>query len=288
MSAGTVLAIAIPILVILAAAVAFTSARRRDAGRLGQLSRETRSRDRVSVSHAAAGTSAGREVEKAAVLQRIGGDLEPVVEAAPPAKWTPPDPETLGVTRRQVLNRSAITLMLLSISGFGAASLAFLWPQVKGGFGAKVKVGTRADVDAAIAGSQPAPNFAYFVEAQAYIQPYPADALEAAAAVYPENILAGMREGYVALWQKCPHLGCKVPACASSQWFECPCHGSQYNRVGEKKAGPAPRGMDHFPIIFEGENVIIDTGTVVLGPVIGTNTTDQGLEGPHCTSGGHG
>ena len=31
-----------------------------------------------------------------------------------------------------------------------------------------------------------------------------------------------------------------------SQWFECPCHGSQYNQVGEKKGGPAPRGMDRF------------------------------------------
>ena len=51
----------------------------------------------------------------------------------------------------------------------------------------------------------------------------------------------------IALYQKCPHLGCRVPQCVSSQWFECPCHGSQYNRVGEKKGGPAPRGMDHFP-----------------------------------------
>jgi len=92
-----------------------------------------------------------------------------------------------------------------------------------------------------------------------------------------------MRLGYVALWQKCPHLGCKVPECGSSQWFECPCHGSQYNRVGEKKAGPAPRGLDQFPIeITEDGDVIIDTATVVQGAVIGTNTTNQGLEGPHC------
>jgi hypothetical protein len=41
-----------------------------------------------------------------------------------------------------------------------------------------------------------------------------------------------------------PRVPC--PECLSSQWFECGCHGSQYNRVGENKAGPAPRGMDHF------------------------------------------
>ena len=47
-----------------------------------------------------------------------------------------------------------------------------------------------------------------------------------------------MKQGIVALYQKCPHLGCRVPSCATSQWFECGCHGSQYNRVGEKKGGP--------------------------------------------------
>ncbi|TPW15854.1 MAG: putative iron-sulfur protein [Acidimicrobiaceae bacterium] len=85
------------------------------------------------------------------------------------------------------------------------------------------------------------------------------------------------------MYQKCPHLGCRVPSCTSSQWFECPCHGSQYNRVGEKKAGPAPRGMDHFALtISSSGDVVIDTGTVYPGQPIGTNTTGQEAEGPHC------
>ena len=45
----------------------------------------------------------------------------------------------------------------------------------------------------------------------------------------------------VAISQKCTHLGCKVPWCASSGQFECPCHGSKFNRAGEYRAGPAPR-----------------------------------------------
>jgi cytochrome b6-f complex iron-sulfur subunit len=78
-----------------------------------------------------------------------------------------------------------------------------------------------------------------------------------------------------------------VPECATSQWFECQCHGSQYNRAGEKKAGPAPRGMDHYPAtIAANGDVTIDTGSVVPGAPIGTNTTGQEAEGPHCTSGG--
>ncbi|NNC42219.1 MAG: Rieske 2Fe-2S domain-containing protein, partial [Acidimicrobiia bacterium] len=51
-------------------------------------------------------------------------------------------------------------------------------------------------------------------------------------------VIAG---GFTALWQKCVHLGCRVPWCASSQGFECPCHGSKYNAHGEYFAGPAPR-----------------------------------------------
>ena len=93
--------------------------------------------------------------------------------------------------------------------------------------------------------------------------------------------------GLVALYQKCPHLGCRVPQCDTSRWFECPCHGSQYNQVGEKKGGPAPRGMDRFSISVDAASIVsVDTGTVCPGPAIGTNTTGQEAEGPHCITGG--
>ena len=290
MSSGQVLAIAVPALILLVVVVGFVSVRRRDEAGVGHLSRETRARD------AAAGLSvdddvevvSGREVERAAALARIGGDIEPVKAPSAPAPWSPPDLDALAVTRRQFLNRSSIGLMILGLSGFGAASLAFVWPKVAGGFGSKVVIGALSDVEGALASSQPAVGFSYFAEAQSYIQRYPADALGAAEVIYKENIVEGMRLGYVALWQKCPHLGCKVPACGTSQWFECPCHGSQYNRVGEKKAGPAPRGLDRFPIeITEDGQFVVNTAVVVQGPAIGTDTTNQGLEGPHCTSGGH-
>jgi cytochrome b6-f complex iron-sulfur subunit len=92
-----------------------------------------------------------------------------------------------------------------------------------------------------------------------------------------------MAEGYVALYQKCVHLGCRVPWCLSSQWFECPCHGSQYNRVGEKKGGPAPRGLDRFALSVNDDGTMsINTGVLYVGPPIGTNTTGQEAEGPHC------
>ena len=89
-------------------------------------------------------------------------------------------------------------------------------------------------------------------------------------------------EGIMPLYQRCVHLGCRVPFCQQSQWFECPCHGSKYNRVGEKQGGPAPRGLDRFPLEVSGGSVVVDTGVIVIGPPIGTNTTNQSPEGAPC------
>jgi cytochrome b6-f complex iron-sulfur subunit len=178
--------------------------------------------------------------------------------------------------------------MSAGLGAFAAASfVAFLWPTATGGFGGKVPVGRFNDI---ISGIRTGGGFFYAPEARAWITEYPADAVPKAEAVYQASLLPGIRAGLIAQYQKCPHLGCRVPSCASSQWFECGCHGSQYNRVGEKKAGPAPRGMDHFPIeISPAGDITIDTGTIVQGQPIGTNTTGQEAEGPHCVgeAGGH-
>jgi cytochrome b6-f complex iron-sulfur subunit len=37
-----------------------------------------------------------------------------------------------------------------------------------------------------------------------------------------------------------------------------------------------------------GDSVVVNTGAIVLGPPIGTNTTGQEAEGPHCIGGGAG
>ncbi|WP_420437802.1 ubiquinol-cytochrome c reductase iron-sulfur subunit [Candidatus Poriferisodalis sp.] len=295
MSTGTILAIAIPVIVVLGAVVAFVSLRRRDATGLGHMSRETRRRDELAAGaagdDAAAEDEAGafgissqaRELERSVALERRPSTVA-VAEPELPQDWAPPPAEEVGVTRRQFLNRSSVLLMATGLGTFNAAMIAFLWPRPTGGFGSKIKIGSVASVDEAITSSTPAENFSYFSEAQSYIQPYPTDSatLANAETVYGGSVLDAMRQGYVALWQVCPHLGCKVPVCGSSQWFECPCHGSKYNRVGEKKSGPAPRGMDRFPVTIEGGNVFVDTGKVSQGPAIGTDTTGQGLEGPHC------
>jgi cytochrome b6-f complex iron-sulfur subunit len=279
-----VLFIAIPLLVVLALVVFVASSRRRDTG-AGALSRETRERDRGGVDLAEADdeeSKSGREVEKEAVLARTGA-LVQASEPAPPAPYVPPDAETLGVTRRQFFNRSIVAMFGLGITGFGAAVLAFIWPQVGGGFGGKINVGSVDDVKSRV---QDANNFLYVPEGKMWVTEYPPGALDKAQEVYSPPELAGMDAGLVALFQTCPHLGCRVPDCGTSQWFECPCHGSRYNRVGEKRGGPAPRGMDRFAMSIDGGDFVVDTGLRIAGPPIGTNTTGQEPEGPSCLGGG--
>ena len=93
-------------------------------------------------------------------------------------------------------------------------------------------------------------------------------------------------QGIMPLYQRCVHLGCRVPFCQQSQWFECPCHGSKYNDAGEYQLGPAPRGMDRFMLTIEGDQVIVDTSGVILGPPRGTNTINEPAQGPFCVAPG--
>jgi cytochrome b6-f complex iron-sulfur subunit len=285
MSSGAVIGIVIAAAVVLGAIVFITAARRTDVRGAGALSRETRKRDKdADIDLPVAVT--GRDVERAVAEERAQS-LAKRDEALPVA-WTAPDPEAVGVSRRVFFNRAYISLMGLGLGGFAAASfVGFLYPPSKGGgFGGKVGAGKIDDILLNIRLNQ---GFFYLPAARTWITAYPADSLPKARRIYPSVLLPGMEAGIVALYQKCPHLGCRVPQCVSSQWFECPCHGSQYNRVGEKRGGPAPRGMDRFIVSVSGTgDVTIDTlgGAALPGPAIGTNTTGQEAEGPHCITGG--
>ncbi len=89
----------------------------------------------------------------------------------------------------------------------------------------------------------------------------------------------------IALWSRCTHLGCRVPWCESAGEFECPCHGTTFNRVGEHRNGPAPRGLDRFEVMVEGDQVVIDTGVIITGPPLGSESVDE-PPGPPCAAEG--
>lgn len=285
MTPAVIISIAVAAIVLLAATVLLTAARKSDVRGAGALSRETKRRDRdADIDLPLAST--GRAVERAAVEERQAA----LVPAAPtvPSIWIPPDRDEIGVNRRQFLNRATVTLMSAGLASFAAAGfVAFLWPTAAPVFGGKVNVGKLNDVLSSIRSNS---GFFYSSSARSYVTVYPAEALPKAQGVAEyDPVIGGLEAGVMALYQKCPHLGCRVPECKSSQWFECPCHGSQYNRAGEKKTGPAPRGMDHFALTVSATgDVVIDTSVVYPGAAIGVNTTGQEAEGPHCITGGGG
>jgi cytochrome b6-f complex iron-sulfur subunit len=277
--------VAIAIIVILLAAgiTVLVTARRRAS--TGALSRETRKSDAgVTATDAPATSSTSTELElqgreRADETRSRAGGTVAERQRADVAQWEPVDEEELGVTRRQFLNRGLLASVGFAVATFGAGVLAFLWPTSSGGFGGKVSAGKLSDILSYV-NSKQAPF--YVPLARTYIQPYPSADISKAKSVYKPAIVAGMEQGIVALYQKCVHLGCRVPWCQSAQWFECPCHGSKYNRVGEKRDGPAPRGLDRFAVTVSGGSVTVDTSVVFVGPPIGTDTTGQKVEGPHC------
>jgi cytochrome b6-f complex iron-sulfur subunit len=83
--------------------------------------------------------------------------------------------------------------------------------------------------------------------------------------------------GFLALWWKCPHLGCTVPwrpdftfvdpstGASKKGWFRCPCHGSTYTDAGVRVYGPAPRSMDHMDLTIDGGNISVNTGAITKG-----------------------
>lgn len=255
---------ALVVIIVIVLAVAFLAGvffvlGRRDTTRaVGTLSAETESRDRD-----------GRKAE----LERRRTDVE---------VWEAPTPEQVGATRRQFLNRGIWAMGGLGAAGFGAGLISFLWPRASGGFGSSITLGAISDLKQKVADAN---GFYYVPEGKLYVVDYPVSALPKARQVYQDAELASMEEGLTVLYQKCPHLGCRVPPCFTSQFFECPCHGSQFNQAGEHKAGPAPRGMDHFATSVSGDVLTADTGNVIAGAPVGTDTTGQEPAGPHCVGG---
>jgi cytochrome b6-f complex iron-sulfur subunit len=176
-----------------------------------------------------------------------------------------------GLSRRQLLRTSlgaAVGVWLLEIS---AGTIGFLWPNLQGGFGGKVKIGKLDEVKTQNSNLPISDGFpAYFPDARAFIILY----APARQAFNPGTDTTG--EGQAlnvrALYQRCPHLGCKPNPCLKNFWFECPCHGSRYDRLGIKAAGaqygPAPRSMDRFSATVDGDGVLtLDTGKITLGPL---------------------
>jgi cytochrome b6-f complex iron-sulfur subunit len=174
-----------------------------------------------------------------------------------------------GLSRRQLIRRSigAITgLWLLEVTG---GTLAFLWPNLSRGFGSTITLGNLDTVKASPAvqgASLPDGAPSYFSDARTYVTLLD-PTLGFRDGDSPDG--AGDATNVRTLYQRCPHLGCKPNFCTINYWFECPCHGSRYDRVGTKiqELGPAPRSLDRFAHTVEGGVLTVDTSKITLGPL---------------------
>ena len=70
-------------------------------------------------------------------------------------------------------------------------------------------------------------------------------------------------EGLVSLFGVCTHLGCLPKWVPTNNRFECPCHGSKYQKDGHYIEGPAPRSLDRFltTITFEDGTTAVTNAT---------------------------
>ncbi len=164
------------------------------------------------------------------------------------------------IPRRELLGRA----WKMGAGLVGVAGVLTTWdllrPLKSAGFGGEVRAGVAAAVP-------------------------PTGALEVREA---KSYLVNIDNELVALSEKCTHLGCRVEFCAGSNQFECPCHGSVFNRAGDLLTGPSPRGMDRHPVVVGDDGlVIIDTGTKTDGPAPGEVTFDEEPLDGSCEVEGH-
>jgi cytochrome b6-f complex iron-sulfur subunit len=147
---------------------------------------------------------------------------------------------TVRPDRRQFVRNAALGAIGSVLALLTAATGLLLWPRKTGAFGSEVTV--RA---------QDVPP----LEGVPYRN------------IQGKFFLMHNEDGLLALYTKCPHLGCTVPwhgPPESPNAFQCPCHGSMYNYNGVRTGGPAPRPMDYMAVRVDEAtgNVTVDTGQI--------------------------
>ena len=192
---------------------------------------------------------------------------EPAAEAAAPAKKPPAAPagpstavvapQRQGgqpiVSRRTILQIGFWSGLGALIAGIAACGVDIVFPRSIAGFGGTVSAGEVSKYPLGTKTQVTAGRFWMVHLTQEQGGP-----------------------GLLALWWKCPHLGCTVPwketfvwpdstGAPKKGWFRCPCHGSTYSDAGVLIFGPAPRSMDTMKMTIQNGRITVDTGAVTPG-----------------------
>ena len=166
-------------------------------------------------------------------------------------------PTSDEVTRRNFIRLAFWSGLGLTLLGSVAATLDFLYPRGIKGFGGPVPAGKASEFPR---GGNPQHNI---IGQFWLVNLDPAETRPGG---------SGGGEGLLALWHRCPHLGCTVPWRSGftyegdQGWFRCPCHGSTYTKSGIRVFGPAPRSMTTMQVgIDDSGNITVLTGERLSG-----------------------
>jgi cytochrome b6-f complex iron-sulfur subunit len=175
------------------------------------------------------------------------------------------------LSRRRFLRRSMLAVWGLSTAAAVGGALYYMYPNLSGGFGATQNLGSTSQFKAALpkeftldaAGVYHLPAARTYIIHMAANTPFLLNGEDLSSQLSSENVVKD-QDGtfWIALYQKCVHLGCTVPFRDNCDSFKCPCHGSHYNVTGEYLDGPAPRSLDRFQVSITGGNVIVNTGAI--------------------------
>jgi cytochrome b6-f complex iron-sulfur subunit len=139
--------------------------------------------------------------------------------------------------RRDFLKITWVTLGGLATLEMGALSLVYMQPRLaEGEFGGLIIAGKVDDF--------PSGSVTHISNGRFYLS----------------RLADG---GFLALYQRCTHLGCNVPWDQEQNAFVCPCHNSQFTVEGDVLNPPAPKALDLFNLTIQDGQVIVDTSQPV-------------------------
>jgi cytochrome b6-f complex iron-sulfur subunit len=131
------------------------------------------------------------------------------------------------IQRRQILRVGFAAAVGLGVTELVASLAPYLWVTRIIGLGAPVPVGTASDILKQFAATNDRPIL--FREGRFFLLHAPG--------------------GIIAAYRKCTHLGCTVPFNTAKDLFECPCHGSRFDKhTAVVVRTPAPKPLQLFHI----------------------------------------
>ena len=138
------------------------------------------------------------------------------------------------LSRRDFLRLGIGALSAIALLEIGGASLLFMRPRsLEGEFGGMLNAGA--------------------------VESFP----DGSIVEFPDGrffLIRAQDGGFLAIYQRCTHLGCSVTWEANDNRFFCPCHASSFDRNGDVENPPAPRALDTFAVQISDGAVWVDTG----------------------------